>query len=224
MAPKNAKTSAPAVVATPAPVAVTPAVTETKKVVRAPKKETTSAPVVESAPALPVVVADAEQTDSTSTTQTREDRQKSALALIDDQISALKKLRAQLVANFKHDGQDLKAAQKAGGRRRRAPASTEDGHKKAPSGIVKPTNVSDDMCKFMGVAPGTLLARTEVTRFITQYIKQHNLQDQEHKRHINPDAKLKSLLSIPEGETLTFFNLQRFMKGHFPKAGEAVKA
>jgi chromatin remodeling complex protein RSC6 len=69
----------------------------------------------------------------------------------------------------------------------------------------------------MGKPAGTQLARTEVTKFITTYIKQHNLQDSVSKRNINPDAALKSLLAIPDTETLTYFNLQKYMKVHFPK-------
>lgn len=200
--------------ATPAPVAVaTPA---TKKVT---KKEATPAPVVE-APA-PVVVAPVEA--APAETSSRDDRHKAALKAIDDQVSALKALRATLVANFKADGADLKAAQKAGGRRRRVvQVSDETKAKRAPSGITKPTNVSDAMCEFMGKPKGSLIARTEVTKFITNYIKEKNLKDATVKRHINPDAALRKLLNVPAADQLTYFNLQKYMTSHFPAKAAAV--
>lgn len=151
----------------------------------------------------------------------REDRHKAVLAAVDAQITALKQHRTNLVANFKSDTVDLKTAQKSSGRRRRQVATTDANGdplpKKAPSGITKPTVVSEAMCEFMGKPKGTLIARTEVTKFITNYIKTNNLKDLVSKRNINPDAKLRSLLSIPTTETLTYFNLQKYMTTHFPK-------
>jgi chromatin remodeling complex protein RSC6 len=217
--PKSVSSSA---ASTAAPVAATTPVSapsvssDTKKVVRT-KKE----PVVEVATTVPsAVVGDQSVVETTegASTQTRDDRYKSMLTSIDSQLAFLKTLRSQVVSNFKADTLDLKVAQKSGGRRRRAPTVVdENAPKKAPSGIVKPTNISDEMCTFMGKPPGTQLARTEVTKYITGYIKQHNLQDSVSKRNINPDAQLKSLLDIPEGEILTYFNLQKYMKVHFPK-------
>jgi chromatin remodeling complex protein RSC6 len=217
---KSTTSSAPS---TAAPVA-TPAsapTSDAKKVVRA-KKEAVVEP--SHTPTVAPVATDVPVTETTesASTQTRDDRYKSMLASIDAQLASLKSLRSQVVLNFKADGVDLKVAQKSGGRRRRAPAVVdENAPKKAPSGIVKPTNISDEMCSFMGKPPGTQLARTEVTKYITGYIKQHNLQDSVSKRNINPDAKLKSLLAIPDGEVLTYFNLQKYMKVHFPKPATA---
>jgi len=218
--PKSSSSSAPAVtVSAPvAPVAPVAVDNTAKKVVRTKKETTTSSTTVSAPTPVTVPVTTSTEPESETTSQTREDRYKSVLAAVDAQLATLKSHRAQLVANFKADSLDLKAAQKSGGRRRRAPAPVdENAPKKAPSGIVKPTHISDEMCAFMGKPSGTLLARTEVTKFITGYIKQENLQDSVSKRNINPDAKLKALLDIPAGEVLTYFNLQKFMKVHFPK-------
>lgn len=92
---------------------------------------------------------------------------------------------------------------------------------KPPSGFAKPGPISPELAKFLGLPKDELIARTEVTRKITDYCKQHNLQKKEDGRHINPDAKLKKLLSIKDGEELTFFNLQKFMKVHYPKKVDA---
>jgi chromatin remodeling complex protein RSC6 len=198
-------TAAPAVVATPV---VQPLAVDSKS---APKKVTKK----ESVPA-PVVAVTPAVVESSETTQSREDRHKAALKSVDDQLTALKTLRASLVSNYKADGADLKAAQKSGGRRRRSAPVDENAPKRAPSGITKPTKVSDAMCEFMGRPKGDLIARTEVTKFITNYIKVNNLKDEAVKRHINPDTKLRSLLNIPQSDQLTYFNLQKYMTAHFP--------
>ena len=198
-------TAVPVVASTP--VVQTPVVDSKSAPKKVTKKE--SAPAVVAAPA-PAPV------ESSETTQSREDRHKAALKSVDDQLAALKTLRTSLVSNYKADGADLKAAQKSGGRRRRSAPVDENAPKRAPSGITKPTKVSDAMCEFMGRPHGDLIARTEVTKFITNYIKTNNLKDEAVKRHINPDTKLRSLLNIPQSDQLTYFNLQKYMTAHFP--------
>jgi chromatin remodeling complex protein RSC6 len=209
--PKTSSSSAtPATPAAVAPVVPVIAAPATKKVV----KQEPETPVVVSA--TPV-----EQATTSDTNQSREDRHKAVLKALDDQLATLKTLRATLVANYKADGTDLKTAQKSGGRRRRATPVDENAPKRAPSGITKPTKVSDAMCEFMGRPKGDLIARTEVTKFITNYIKEQNLKDEEVKRHINPDTKLRALLNIPQGDQLTYFNLQKYMTSHFPAKVQA---
>jgi len=70
-----------------------------------------------------------------------------------------------------------------------------------------------------------LIARTEVTKKITQYCKEHSLQKEEDKRTIHVDAPLRKLLRLGKGDELTFFNLQKYMKIHYPnKDGVYVSA
>ena len=90
--------------------------------------------------------------------------------------------------------------------------------KRAPSGFAKPTKISNELCDFLQQSYGTEMARTEVTKHLTKYIKAHNLQDQADKRKILPDKKLKTLLKLPKGEQVTYFNLQKWMKPHFASA------
>jgi upstream activation factor subunit UAF30 len=89
--------------------------------------------------------------------------------------------------------------------------------KKNPSGIVKPTPISPELSKFLGLPVGELIARTDVTAKIISYVKEHNLQDPKDKRNILPDDKLKELLQ-PGDTVVSFFNLQTFMKNHFPSS------
>ena len=87
---------------------------------------------------------------------------------------------------------------------------------KPPSGFAKPGPVSDELRAFLKLGPDELIARTEVTKKITEYCKAHNLQKAEDKRTINVDTALKKLLRLKKGDELTFFNLQKYMKVHYP--------
>ena len=49
------------------------------------------------------------------------------------------------------------------------------------------------------------MARTEVTKHITEYIRVNNLQNPANKRHILPDPSLKKLLNA--GEKVNEFEL-----------------
>jgi chromatin remodeling complex protein RSC6 len=113
---------------------------------------------------------------------------------------------------------ELKAAQKTNAKRKRKSSN------RAPSGFVKPTLISNELAGFLNKPEGTEMARTEVTREINGYIREHSLQDKENGRKINPDKKLATLLKIKSGEELTYFNLQRYMSPHFAKSQKAETA
>lgn len=113
---------------------------------------------------------------------------------------------------------EIKAAQKASAKKRRTSGNRQ------PSGFIKPTLITDELASFLGKASGTEMARTEVSKEINQYIRSKKLQDVNNGRIIRPDPALKKLLRVGEGEELTYFNLQRYMKHHFVKADAAAAA
>lgn len=90
--------------------------------------------------------------------------------------------------------------------------------KREPTGFAKPCKVSGELEKFLGLKKGQEIARTEVTKHITKYIKDNNLQNPENKKQILPDKSLQKLLNIGKDEELTYFNLQKYMKHHYPKS------
>lgn len=100
--------------------------------------------------------------------------------------------------------------------------------KRAPSGFAKPTKVTKELCEFMNRPEGTEIARTEVTKILSEYIKTNKLQEQTEnsKNKIVPDDKLKSLLGISSEEStnLTFFNIQKYMNKHFISAKNQIHA
>lgn len=100
-----------------------------------------------------------------------------------------------------------------------------------PSGFAIARPISDELSDFLGLERGVAIARTEVTKLITTYIAEHNLKNPENKRNIlltgEHGEKLKSILSPlvdADGNEveLSYFNLQRYIKHHFPKASKTV--
>ena len=87
---------------------------------------------------------------------------------------------------------------------------------KPPSGFAKPGPISLELSKFLKLGKDDLIARTEVTKCITKYCQEHDLQKKEDKRTIHPDKTLRDLLRLKKGDELTFFNLQKYMKIHYP--------
>jgi len=127
-------------------------------------------------------------------------------------------LRTEFRSLERQVSKDLKAAAKVNQKRKRKTGN------RAPSGFVKPTLISNELAAFLGKPEGTEMARTEVTREINAYIRQHSLQDKENGRKIIPDAKLKGLLKLKKGDELTYFNLQKYMSPHFAKAADKAAA
>jgi upstream activation factor subunit UAF30 len=74
--------------------------------------------------------------------------------------------------------------------------------------------ISYELANFLGKSLGTEMSRVDVSHHINNYIRFHNL-DQENGQVINPDSKLRSLLKLGENDELTYFNLQKYMKPHF---------
>jgi chromatin remodeling complex protein RSC6 len=127
------------------------------------------------------------------------------LSSLRTQLSAVT-TQARVLA--KRSERELKQAQKASKKKRKAGS-------KEPSGFTKPAQISSELAAFLGKAEGTEMARTEVTKELQKYILSHKLQDPANRRNINPDAKLRKLLGMKKSDSLTYFNLQKWMKPHF---------
>lgn len=104
-----------------------------------------------------------------------------------------------------------------------------------PSGFTKPVNISAELAKFTGKDVNQPCSRTEITKFICNYIKTKKLYDEKDKRNILCDASLNKLLKCdsnpPKDDQgnvvpLTYFRLQQYLKSHFkaiPKATEELE-
>jgi hypothetical protein len=204
---KNAKKSAP----------------KNKKVVKSvPKTEPVVESVVEPAPVVesvvePVVESAAEapvSTEAPVVSDTPFLEEFSAIVTeLDNALTTIRNLKIHVQKLEKQVHKDTKALNKrANGKRARKPRDPN-----APkSGFAKDGPVSDEMRKFLGMKKDDLISRTDVTKRIHEYCKAKDLQNPADKRQIKPDASLRKLLRMEKDDDLTFFNLQKFMKVHFP--------
>ena len=126
--------------------------------------------------------------------------------------SSLNKMKADYKTLEKTVLREAKSMDKVNAKRNKNKGS------RAPSGFVKPASISPQLAKFLGVDAGTKMARTDVTKMITSYVKEHGLQASDNGRRIMPDTKLKALLNVTDKDEVTYFNLQKYMKHHFVKA------
>jgi chromatin remodeling complex protein RSC6 len=121
--------------------------------------------------------------------------------------TVLKEVQTQLKAIQKEYTKAVKSCSRKGGKKSAKP--------RPPSGFAKPCKLSDELCKFLELPLGTEKARTDVTKMLNEYIKKHNLQHQKDKRTIVPNSELAALLNLKPTDTLTYFNLQTFLKHRF---------
>ena len=124
-------------------------------------------------------------------------------------LTQFNQLKVELKSLEKKTVKELKIAEKSRNKKKKGT--------RAPSGFVKPAPISDELAGFLGIPTGSEMARTEVTREINKYIREHQLQDKTNGRKIIADKKLSTLLNITSDIELTYFNLQKYMGPHFPK-------
>jgi chromatin remodeling complex protein RSC6 len=124
--------------------------------------------------------------------------------------TTLKELTTYTSNLEKRVAKDQKSVQKrVNGKKRRVGNSS-------PSGFSKPSKISSELSVFLGLKADELIARTEVTKRINSYCKEKGLQDEKDRRILKADKTLQKLLRLKPSDELTFFNLQKYMKVHFP--------
>jgi upstream activation factor subunit UAF30 len=228
-------TSAKQTASTTTPVATPASVVESKEVSKKSSKKSVKTEVVAATPApapvstpAPVVVATEAKVDETKSLSSD-----AILTAVDAKIQQV----SSIIASLKNDSKALrkqiaqdkkvadKLAKKSAKKKRAAPVEGEE-VKPRNSGFMRPVKISDELASFLGKATGTVMGRQDANDEIRQYVALHNLKETEKGkgRNINPDAKLSSLLKLPSGEQLTYFNLQKYMKPHFIRIEDAAPA
>tara|TARA_B100000780_G_scaffold172458_1_gene120752 strand:+ start:743 stop:1444 length:702 start_codon:yes stop_codon:yes gene_type:complete len=209
VAPEPKKTKAKV-----APAAVVDAPVVTKKETK-PRAKKEAAPVIVVAPVVDaenVVVAESSVDTSIADGFTE------FIVKFGGMVSQFGALKAELKQLERKVAKQLKVVEKIQNKKKRKGT-------RAPSGFVKPSPISDELATFLGKAPGTEMARTDVTREINKYIRGNELQDKDNGRIIKADAALRALLKLEDADpsvVLTYFNLQKYMSPHFPKQPPAA--
>ena len=224
--PAKKSDAKPVVVATPAPVAA--AAPKAPKEAKAPKAKAVkvekapaagaaslTVPTVET-PSAPVVV------ESTETSEVQ-------LAALGEKLKALgADLQTRLREATKAVQDAIKAAKREARdgkkKKRKDPKDMTPEElkvweaRRANNAFLVQRPLTDELAAFMGLKSGDKRSQTEVTKFISGYVKQHNCFDPNFKRRILPNAALAKLLRVSDKDEVTYLNLQSFLKVHFKKA------
>ena len=211
---KAAAASVPAVAAVAAPVV--PEVASTKaKAVKVVKAEA-AAPAAVVAP----VVTDA---SGAAVAEVEEEKLETKVKAITARMVKMREELSELISESKRLEKAAAKVQKVADKRRRrkAPVEGEEAKPARVSIFQIPTAITPALCAFLGKPVGHLESRSNVTKFITAYVKEHNLMN---KHDINGDAKLMTLLGLKQGDKLTYFNLQKYLNVHYIKNTPAAAA
>lgn len=200
--------------------------TKTKKIVKVePEPEPVVAPTPE-----PVVEATAPTSEENATPETEVESLKQRFErFIKSRQEAISEIKLEIQELRKMQREHELALKEAQKKNKKKKVPRDDITPRKPSGFASPVVVSDAMYDFLqqfGVKRGDPIARTDVTRHITGYIKQHDLQNPEHRRQIVPDEALRKLFSAPEElkdpndpnseKIWSYLRLQKYLSSHFP--------
>tara|TARA_Y100000389_G_scaffold8998_1_gene8422 strand:- start:1049 stop:1762 length:714 start_codon:yes stop_codon:yes gene_type:complete len=89
--------------------------------------------------------------------------------------------------------------------------------KRHPSGFAVPYKLSEELYLFLNINNGEKVPRNDVTRMINEYITKNNLRDEKDRRIIKPNNELHKIFNSSNDDSITYFNLQSYIKHHFIK-------
>jgi chromatin remodeling complex protein RSC6 len=140
---------------------------------------------------------------------------------VDQEISAListfQSQRDQAVSAIKTlqrlQKRVAKEVKEAGRRRRRAKKEDENGvpKEKRPTIFTTPVTLKDELCTFLGKTKGSQMTPADVTRAFSAYVDSNKLKDAEKGHTIHPDAAMRKVLNVKDGEVLTYRNVQSYL-------------
>ena len=88
------------------------------------------------------------------------------------------------------------------------------------NGFNKPLDISEELRKFLKLAAGEQISRSQVTKKVNEYVTEKGLKQ---GQNINLDASLKAILDPPADVQVTFLNIQKYINKHYIKADKPVK-
>lgn len=144
------------------------------------------------------------------------------ISSVDSQIESLRESQTKSngIKFLRSLNKRLKTLKNHASRIKQRNSNVKKSNPNSNSGFLKPVKISADMAKFTGWSTNEPKSRVDVTKYLCNYIKEHNLQNPEDKRQIIPDAKLAKLIkfdSKKETEPLRYYSLQKYLKPHFIK-------
>jgi chromatin remodeling complex protein RSC6 len=209
MAKTTKKTDAPA----PAPA---PAKESKPKAVKKEKAPAAKAEVVVPTVAAPVVASVAQSSDAQLASLT--EKLKALSAEFTARVREAVKATQAAAAQAKREARDSKKKRKVDPSTLTPEQKAAWEARRANNAFLKQKPLSDELCSFMGLPAKSKRSQTEVTKYVSEYVKSHSCYDPSFKRRIIPNAALAKLLRVDDKTEVTYLNLQRFLKVHFVKA------
>jgi chromatin remodeling complex protein RSC6 len=218
MAPKK---SAPAAAApAPAPAAATPVKEVKTKAPKAPKSAKAEV-VVPTVAAVPAVAAAAPAQSSEALLATLTEQLKALSTEFTAKVREAVKATQEAAKAAKKEQRDSKKKRKINPEDMTPEQRKAWEARRANNAFLVERPLSPELCSFMSIAVGSKRSQTQVTKYISDYVKSHNCFDPNFKRRILPNAALAKLLRVDDKTEVTYLNLQRFLKVHFVKPATA---
>ena len=101
------------------------------------------------------------------------------------------------------------------------PTGEKSANRAKNNGFNREQKISEELRAFLGLPEGQLVSRSSVTRAVNKYVKDNGLKHPDNGRVLVLDQKLKDLLKTPEGEQVTYLNLQKYLSPHYTKVETA---
>ena len=209
-AKKVTKKSETAAVEAKPVAAVAAPVAEAKPAAKKAAAKPAVAPGAAAAPVEPAPVASSVQAEAAVETTTVDQE-------IASLITSLQSQRDQAVAAIKTlqrlQKRVAKEVKEAGRRRRRVKQADENGapKEKRPTIFTTPVTLSENLCSFLSKPKGTQMTPADVTRAFSAYVEAHKLKDANKGHTIHPDAAMRKVLGISEGEEVSYRNVQKYL-------------
>ncbi len=214
-APKKSakKVASPAVASSPAPAAGTGSAPPSRAASPSPTAGTSAAP---------------EATASAPETSLADE-----VTALQQQLTAIRDAASSALSALKRVARRAAQDVKEAGKRRRKSRTTEDGAPRKPNNFQTPVAISDELSAFLGGGKNATMSRTEVNSKMSAFVKSNHLNEgQTIHLTATPELtaagfnqkaadSLRKLLTVPDGEKLTIFNIQKYMSRHYPKPATA---
>jgi upstream activation factor subunit UAF30 len=125
-------------------------------------------------------------------------KKKRRLTKVEKQMNGREHLRREAAQQKEKEIKKKKVAKKAA-------AANDPTRPKKQTAFTKPVKLSSQLSEFLGYE---IVPRTEVTKLMWKYIKEHELQDPEQKQVIMCDEKMEQLF---EKKQFTMFEMTKYL-------------
>lgn len=135
---------------------------------------------------------------------------------IESQFDLIQQSLTKFKTNITEIQQQLKSLEKTIKKEAKEPKKRESTMKQLKIvGFDIQEKITPELCVFMKLPSESTSTRNAVTLYMTEYIRNHKLQDMTDRKCIQLDADLAALFKLTENPQLTYYNLHKHISSHF---------